>query len=84
MDFGSDILPLDGHRTYDARQSKSVAQTTRRHINAATATVTLECSKQRVPMGGWMAVNDEIGVLMLPSRSLMKLYWANDLVASRL
>ena len=83
-DFGSDALPIDGHRTYDASQSKTVSQATWRHINAAAATVTLKCSKKRTPVGGWMEVNDETAVLMLPSRSLMRLYWANDLVVSRL
>ena len=79
-DFGSDTLPVDASHTFDASRNHRLATSTWPRINGAAADLIFECMKGPAPTGGWMKVDDEIAVLMLPSRSLMRFYWANDLV----
>lgn len=83
-DFDSDTLPVASDRTYDTSRSHRLATTTWRHVSAAAATVALKCLELPTLAGGWMRVNDDIAVMMLPERSLMRLYWANDLVLRRI
>ena len=79
-DFGSDTLPIDALHTYDASQLPRVSTSTWPRINAAAADLVLECLRGSVPTAGWMTIENNIALLMLPSKSLMRFYWANDLV----
>lgn len=79
-DFGSDTLPVDSSHTFDASRNRQLVASTWPRINGAAAHLLFECMKGPAPTGGWMKVDDEIAVLMLPSKSLMRFYWANDLV----
>lgn len=78
-DFGSDTLPIDETRTYDTSQSHSFSPSTWTHILATGTEILLACLQQPNPMGGWMKVNDDIAVLVLPITSIMRFHWANEM-----
>ena len=79
-DFGSDTLPVDALHTYDASHVPRLATSTWPRINAAAADLVFECLKGSVPTAGWVTIEKNIALLMLPSKSLMRFYWANGLV----
>ena len=79
-DFDHTTLPIDKTHAYDTGTSVALSSSKWRYINAAAATLILKCLKLPVPVGGWMPLDNNIAVFMLPSGSLMRFYWANDLV----
>ena len=79
-DFGSDTLPIDALHTYHPSGVLRVAWSTWPRINTAAADLVLECLKGSVPSAGWMTIDKNIALLMLPSKSLIRFYWANTLV----
>lgn len=83
-DFGSDTLPIDESRTYDTSQSHLVSPSNWLHIIAIGTEILLACLQQPNPMGGWMKVNDDIAVLVLPMTSIMRFHWANEMVTEGL
>ena len=75
-DFDSSTLPIDGSHTCDTSQSKKLSPSTWPHIFGAGTSVLLDCLKGATPSGGWIIVDDDIVVLVLPASSLMRFYWA--------
>ena len=78
-DFDSSTLPTDGSHTYDTSQSKKLSPSTWPHIFGAGTSILLDCLKGATPRSGWIKVNDDIAVLVLPASSLMRFYWANEM-----
>ena len=78
-DFDSNTLPIDGAHTWDTSHNARISPSTWSHINAAAAELILKCLKLPIPTGGWSRVNDDIAVFVLPLRSMMRFFWANDL-----
>lgn len=78
-DFGSNTLPVDASHTYDTSQDHRLKSSNWPRINQAAVELVLGCLRKPVPEGGWMKVDNAIAVLILPSSSLMRFYWANDL-----
>jgi hypothetical protein len=79
-DFGSDTLPIDATQTYDTSKSHSLSPSTWPHILATGTEILLESLQQPNPIGGWLKVNDDIAVLVLPATSIMRFHWANEMV----
>jgi len=79
-DFGSDTLPIGNTQTYDTSQSHYFSPSTWPHILATGTEILLACLLKPNPTGGWMKVNDDIAVLVLPETSIMRFHWANEMV----
>jgi len=78
-DFDSDTLPIDETHTYDTSKAQEFSPSTWPHIIATGTEILLACLLKSSSTGGWMKVNEDIAIMMLPLNSLMRFYWANEM-----